>query len=227
MIDKILKIKNISGVLLILLGVLILIDNFTSLPFELGNFMGSGIMLAIGIFLQRLYENSKNIYLTIPILLFYALAISIALSGFSFIPEDVVGIFVLGSLGLAFFRIAYSDLVNRYYFIIPGGVMTSISIVIFANLIFPEEITPVVMFIGFTITFWSLYFLSTVNPKINANWAKYPTLVFAALSVIIFLTSISEVIFHLIVALGLIGGGIYLVRKHLVSQQSVKDDDTF
>lgn len=227
MIDKILKIKNISGILLILLGLLILIDNFTDLPFELGNVFGSGIMLGIGIFLQRLYESSKNVYLTIPILLFYGLAISLALSGFSFVPDEIVGIFVLGSLGLAFFRIAYTDLVKRWYFIIPGGVMTSISMIVVAEMILPGECVPVLLFLGFAITFWSLYFLSTINPKIKTDWAKYPTLVFAALSVFIFLTSISEVIFHLIVALGLIGGGIYLVRKHLVSQKSIKDDETF
>lgn len=225
MIEKILRIKNISGILLILLGILILIDNFTSLQFEFGNIFVSGIMLAAGIFFQRIYENSKNVYLTIPTLFFYALAISISLSEFPNIPDEIVGIFALASLGLAFFKIAFSDLVKRWYLIIPGGIMASISLVIVADQFLDEKFTPILMFLGFSITFWSLYFLSKVNPKIKTNWAKYSASVFAGLSILIFLTSTSKVIFHLIVALGLIGGGIYLVRKHLVSQQSVKDDD--
>ncbi|MCC7429495.1 hypothetical protein IT568_01510 [bacterium] len=220
--------KNITGILFVCLGILLLIDNFfDNSPFEFGKVFAGALFVYLSVYFYQLYLKKQNHYILIPSYTFGGLGAGFLLTEFLFfIPETVIPIGIMFGIGTAFLQIAYSNLTKRWSMLIPGGTMFSIGLMIFVSESdCCETLAPSIFMFGLASTFGFVYFLSTINDKIKTDWAKYPAIVLFLIVAMILLTSISKLIFQIILALALISSGIYLIQKHFISQKN--DEESF
>jgi HRDC domain len=125
------------------------------------------------------------------------------------INDGVAAFFTLGALALGFL-VAHRR-TGLHGFAVPGGIFAGI-----ATGALLEGITPFdgIFLLGFAGGFWLIQHL---EPKRHA-WAIYPAWVFAAIAALAFVTENAW-----LVALGLVIGGFYLLRRQ---ERRVSSDET-
>lgn len=205
--------RYLWGGMFILIGLIFLLDyfgfvGFTSLLWTLIFGLG-GIIL-----FSSYFSNHENWWAIIP----GGTLISIALLiGLEYIfPEslgDFGGSIVLWGIGLSFALVYLVDHEN-WWAIIPAGVLISIGIVVGFSTILAGELTAAFFFIGLGSTFAILALIPT--PEGKMRWAWIPALVLLGLGLALLI--ISEDIFRIIGALGLIALGGFLIYRTLRSR---------
>ncbi len=123
--------------------------------------------------------------------------------------EPFGGAVFLGSIGLAFWLVYLSGRIERWWALIPAGVLTTLAVVTFAPNLIGGEATGSVFFFGLALTFLLVALLA------GMRWAYYPA---AALGVIGLLTLLAlGGIANYIWAGVLIAAGIYLLTRYFRS----------
>ena len=181
------------GVLLIVGGILFMLQEFDLLAGE-DIFWGLTFAAVGSMFLWGYFENRGNWGLLIPGFVLWGIAGEILVD---LLPKNVAetldGVFILGSIGLAFWAIY---LVNRsnWWAIIPGGVMLTLAAVAALDnspSVKSDLDTGGVFLLGLGVTFALLGILP--GRRREMTWSLIPAAVLGAIGLILLATSSSVV----------------------------------
>lgn len=202
----------IGAGVLFLLQTLGVIGNLNDLVWA-ALFAGAG-----GVFLVSYATNREtNWWAAIPGLALAAIGVVIFMSVLGL--DDFGGVLILAAIALSFWLVYLSD-TSRWWAIIPGGVMLSVTGLVFYEDVLNgrnDELGAGLMLVGMGATFVALYFLPTGGEK-RMSWALIPGGVLAIIGFILAVSSAE--LFGMFWALALIGGGIYLLTKRGQAQLS-------
>lgn len=204
------RIRLAGGVLLVLVGVLVLLQNLDILRGGL-SLLWALCFLAAGVIFTYLYfKNRRQWWPIIPGFTFLGLGVLILLSwtwpGFG----DTIGTtFFLGMMGASFFVI-YADHREHWWPIIPGGVLITVALSsLMEDLVRPWFDSGSLVLIGLGLTFLLVYLLSPATKRMT--WTLWPAGILAAIGLIIGITTSPAMAYAGPLALVLIGG--YLVYR--------------
>ena len=208
-------IHTIGALLLIVVGILILLQNFGILGVVVA--LVWALIFAAGgaIFLYLfLIERARYWWAVIPGFGLLSLAALIALDVFfPRISDALGGAIFLGGVGLAFWVI-YFQKREHWWAIIPGGALFTLAVLTALSSIFKGAETGGVLFLGLGLTFGLLYFLPT--PRGRMKWALIPAAVLLAMGLLI--TAAATGILDFLFAAALIVVGLYLLFRMFVSR---------
>jgi hypothetical protein len=204
----------IGAILLIIVGILLLLQNFGIL----GGIVALiwALIFAAGglIFLYMFLTNRTQWWAIIPGFALLGLAALIALD--EFLPQvgDILGgAIFLGAMGLAFWVI-YFQRREQWWAIIPGGVMFTLALIAGLDAAFEGLETGGVLFLGLGLTFGLLSFVPT--PHGRMKWALIPAAVLLVMGVLITAVATGGLAFLGGAALILVG--LYVLLRMFVSR---------
>jgi hypothetical protein len=210
-------VSAIGGILLIVVGALLLLQNFGVLGIVVA--LVWALLFAAGglVFLYMFLTNRANWWAIIPGFALLGLAALIFLD--EFFPgfgDALGGAIFLGGLGLAFWAI-YFQKRQRWWAVIPGGVMLTLALIAGLSSVFEGAGLGGLFFLGLGLTFALLYFLPT--PLGRMKWA----LILAAVLVVmgLLVTAATTGILEYLWAIALIVGGLYLLFRIFVNLRRV------
>lgn len=125
---------------------------------------------------------------------------------------DIGGALFLGSLGLGFFIIYLRTALREWWAIIPGGVLLTLTSVIFVDSIsiLNGSLTSSIFMLGLGVTFALVYIAPT--PAGRNRWAAIPAGILGAIGLVDLLSNTHLI--SVVIALGLIAVGIYLLLQN-------------
>jgi hypothetical protein len=180
---KKLDVRMLGGILAIIVGILLLLQNFGILGVVVA-LIWALIFAAAGlVFLYVFVTDRVNWWAVIPGLALLGIATLIALDEFwPQVGDAVGGTLFLGALGLAFWIIYF---INRehWWAVIPGGVLFTLALVTVASYVLGGDWAGGVFFLGLGATFGLLYFVPT--PHGRMKWALIPAAVLLVMGVLI------------------------------------------
>ena len=197
----------IGGVLLVLAGVIILLNNFNVISLSWEWIIGP--MFAVGglVFLLVFILNTNEWWALIPGFVLVGLGLIIFMGqNFQTASEQWGGAIFLGMIGLAFAAI-YLTHPENWWAVIPGGVLLTL-----AGTTLIEENTALsggIFFLGLALTFGLLYILPKPSGKLT--WALYPAAILLVVGVLAFLGA-TDLSGYILPAILLVIGGIVLFR---------------
>jgi len=212
---KLLSSRIFWGILLVLGGIALLLENLNILPIS---GLIWGIILGVGglVFLSVYFENRSVWWPLIPgITLLSICAAALIENLFPSFSEYVGGVIVLGGIGLSFFMV-YLVSRENWWAIIPAGVLVTLGIISVVEAGNLNIDTGGYFFIGIGLTFLLLAILPT--PHGQMKWAVIPALVLLVMGVLITATA-QNILIYVWPLLVIFGGG-YLIFKALVSSRS-------
>jgi hypothetical protein len=176
-------VRMVGGILAIIVGILLLLQNFGILGVVVA-LIWALIFAAAGlVFLYVFVTDRVNWWAVIPGLALLGIAALIALDEFwPQVGDAVGGTLFLGALGLAFWIIYF---INRehWWAVIPGGVMFTLALVTIVSYVLGGGWAGGAFFVGLGLTFGLLYFLPT--PRGRMKWALIPAAVLVVMGVLI------------------------------------------
>jgi hypothetical protein len=176
-------VRMVGGILAIIVGILLLLQNFGILGVVVA-LIWALIFAAAGlVFLYVFVTDRANWWAVIPGLALLGIAALIALDEFwPQVGDAVGGTLFLGALGLAFWIIYF---INRehWWAVIPGGVLFTLALVTVASYVLGGDWAGGVFFLGLGATFGLLYFIPT--PHGRMKWALIPAAVLVVMGVLI------------------------------------------
>jgi len=189
------------GLVLVVLGGLFVLQNMGILT-DVGDiFWGFAFLAAGAIFLVSYFTGSW--WAAIPGATLAGLGVLILLPNSM---EEFGGAVFLGGVALAFWLVYLPSRKERWWALIPAGVLTTLAFVTFAPQLVGETATGGVFFLGLALTFLLVALLA------NMRWAWYPA---AALGLIGFLVIISAAsAANYIWAAVFIVAGAYLIYRY-------------
>jgi hypothetical protein len=181
---KRLDVRAIGGILLIIVGILLLLQNLG--VFEVIVALVWSLLFAAGglIFLYMfLTERTRNWWAVIPGFALVGLAALILLDElFPRVGEALGGAIFLGGIGLAFWVIYFIKR-EHWWAVIPGGVMFTLALVTIVSYVLGGGWAGGAFFVGLGLTFGLLYFLPT--PQGRMKWALILAAVLVVMGVLV------------------------------------------
>lgn len=197
------------GAVLILAGGLLLLQSLGVLP-------GAGLLWpvlfgAAGVaFLYVFFRNRDGWWAAIPGFGLLGLTAAAAWDGLGPGPDEWGGVMFLGGIGLGFVA-AYLAGRERWWALIPGGVLLTLALVAGLSTGLGEAAAGGVLFLGFAVTFGLLAVLPT--PDGPMRWPLVPAAVLLLLGVLV--TVEATTVLNFVWPVALIFGGLYLVFRAL------------
>ena len=208
-------VRIVGGILLVVAGVLALLQTLGILVGALAIFwaflFGAGGL----VFLYLYLANRDHWWPLIPGLALLSLAAIIALDRFApQVGEAWGGVLVLGSIGLAFWAIYFTNR-EHWWAVIPGGVLLTLALVAGVSSFVGEVETGGIFFLGLGLTFGLLSFLPT--PQGRMKWTLIPAAVLLAMGLLT--TAVAAEMLQYIGPAALILVGLYLALRVFFPRQ--------
>jgi hypothetical protein len=194
----------IGGLMLILLGSLFVLQQMGILRDVGETFMGAVFLIGGALFLAAYFTGSW--WAVIPGCTLAAIGLLILLPDQL---EEYGGAVFLGGLGLAFWLAYLPARRERWWALIPAGVLTTLAFVSFAPMFVSGEETGGIFFLGLALTFVLVALLA------NMRWAWYPAIPLAALGFLLVLFGGGPT--NYIWAIVFLAAGGYLVYRYFKS----------
>lgn len=193
---------------MMILGLLLLLEEYRILPFRAGEFFWGAVLLTgSALFFGMLQRDLKtNWWALIPALTLLGMALG------AFLPaplEDWGGVAFLGLLALAFWGIYLLDRM-RWWAIIPGGVLLTLAAISTVEAVWTDRQSGSLLFLGMSGTFLLTALLPN-NETANTRWAYYPALALAGVGLFIGMSEANGLGVYLwpaaliVIGLGLVG----------------------
>jgi hypothetical protein len=210
--------RVILGAVLVIFGAMALMQNFTNISFE-GSLWGVFVALLFGAvgagFLVTFVQNrTVNWWAIIPGMTLVGLALLVLLGMLNVKPDKILPVVFMGSIGASFLIVYFNDH-KKWWALIPGGVVSSIAVLIpFAD----SSSWPAVIFFGGIAATFGLVALTASPTEKPRTWAWWPAGVLAVLAVIA--ASTSSPLEGIIWPVMLIGAGLVMVAYTLVKKKA-------
>ncbi|MBD3288639.1 hypothetical protein GF337_07555 [candidate division KSB1 bacterium] len=198
----------IIGVLIIIVGLFSLLINIDVLDIKIDSAMVTVFIFIAGFLFfmgMYLYQNRKEFWPLIPAFALLGIAILILFNEIGLSHKIGAG-FLMIFIGLGFIM-TYLFHRENWWALIPGGIMASISMVIF----FQGILGVGLMFVGMGGVFFALYPVLKKEGE-NSWWTVIPGSILSLLG-ILFLLFDKDYVGKFILPLLLVAGGLYLIFK--------------
>ncbi|MHB8992506.1 MAG: hypothetical protein ACYC66_12865 [Chloroflexota bacterium] len=208
--------RTLFGILLVLSGLLLLLQNLGILSVAWGVFWAvifiAGGLAFLGVFMER----PANWWGLIPGFTLLALGVLIVLDiTVPWVARSWGGSLFLGGIGLSFWLIFLVSPRN-WWAIIPGGVLVTLAVVAGLSPVVPGPTSGGLFFLGLGLTFALVYLLG--QPRDRMSWALIPAAILLLLGA---LTAASAVMaFAYVWPTLIILAGVYLIYRALRSHRS-------
>ena len=196
------------GILLVVLGILFLLQNFELVNLDLIGQLGWGLLFGVAglVFLWVFVSNiHQNWWAVIPSFTLLGLALLIA---FADRVGPAAGGLFLGAIGLSFLVIY---LVHRdfWWAIIPAGALLTLAVVAALAERVDGMISGGILFIGIGLTFGLVYLAPEPGPR--KTWALIPGGILVVMG-LLFMISLGGIINYIWPIVLILGGGFLVVR---------------
>jgi hypothetical protein len=179
--------RAIGGILLIVVGILLLLQNLGILEAVVALIWAVIFAAGGAVFLYMFLTNRHNWWAIIPGFALLGLAALIAFDQLWPQVGDILGgTIFLGGIGLAFWVIYFLNR-EHWWAIIPGGVMFTLALIAGLSAVFEGVELGGLFFLGLGLTFGLLYLLPT--PLGRMKWALIPAAVLVVMGVLITATT--------------------------------------
>ena len=200
------------GIIVILFGVSLLLNNFGMLP-NADDFIGGMIFILLGvIFYQIMRNRTENWWAGIPAIFLTLFGLALVFKNFYFFPDDILGVIFMWCASAAFGYVFYKN--NRHWWaIIPAGACITLGTVILVetmNLASDSDLGGVILFLGMGLTFLYLYFLDLEK---RLNWAIYPAIGCFLMTAIVYIESVDWLRFDLVLPALLVIIGVFIIFR--------------
>lgn len=208
--------RTLFGILLVLSGLLLLLQNLGILSVAWGVFWAvifiAGGLAFLGVFMER----PANWWALIPGFTLLALGVLMVLeTTVPWVARSWGGPLFLGGIGLSFWLV-FLVTPRNWWAIIPGGVLVTLAVVAGISPVAPGPASGGVFFLGLGLTFALVYLLTL--PRERMTWALIPAAILLLLGA---LTTASAVrAFAYVWPTLIILAGVYLIYRALRSQKS-------
>lgn len=201
------------GAVLIIGGIFLLLANMNVI--DVGSIFWGLILAMVGIFFVAVFFlDRRQWWAWIPGLTLVSVGLLIILEEtFPSTSFDLGGVIVPGGIGLSFLLI-YLTTREHWWAIIPGGVLLSISSMIFFQSVLPanlEDAAVGVFFLGLGLTFLVLTRINTDNGRMK--WPLIPGGILLAMGFLFIVLSSAEDLLPYVGALALIVVGVFLLWR--------------
>ncbi|MHB0870736.1 MAG: hypothetical protein ACYC5J_14985 [Chloroflexota bacterium] len=208
--------RTLFGILLVLSGLLLLLQNLGILSVAWGVFWAvifiAGGLAFLGVFMER----PANWWALIPGFTLLALGVLIVLdTTVPWVARSWGGSLFLGGIGLSFWLIFLVSPRN-WWAIIPGGVLVTLAVVAGLSPLVPGPASGGVFFLGLGLTFALVYLLGQTRDRMS--WALIPAAILLLLGALT--TASAVMVFAYVWPTLIILAGVYLVYRALRSQSS-------
>lgn len=198
----------ILGLFLVVGGAIVLLQNMNVLPTS-DLFWGFAFLFAGLVFLYVYLANRAHWWALIPGFTLLGIGGTIVLTALAPAVADIAGgALVLGGISLGFWAIYLTD-IERWWAVIPGGVMLTLAIVTLTDVAGVAFDGGGVFFLGLGATFLLLWLLPTRERKMT--WALIPAVVLLVMGLLLSAASAS-LINYAIPGLFILIGIFFLLR---------------
>lgn len=169
-------IRKVVGFLVIVLGCLILLNNFDFLDLNSTFFISLLMILVGGLCFYFYLKKEHSIWLLIISFVTFFWGFGILVYELGFLSFYLKNHFILLGIGLSFIAVYFHN-TKQWWAIIPGGCILVVFIVNMLDEIFylQRGIPAFLLFFGIGLIFLYLYLISDENNRLN--WAFYPAIV--------------------------------------------------
>ena len=174
----------IIGLVIILIGVLLLLQNLLILNLEEQLFWGIAFIILGAIFLRVYNRTSPQRSLLILGIIFLLVGVFVSLDAIFFFPTQLFTTAFLWFIGAIFISL-YVNKNDRWWAIMPGGILIILGVIVALSAfhLLEGNILWVIFLAGTSLIFWFLYL--TKDEQNRLNWALYPALLLALFSIFI------------------------------------------
>jgi hypothetical protein len=202
------NVELILGLFLVLGGAIVLLQNLNVIPTS-GVFWGFAFLFAGLVFLYVYLANRLHWWALIPGFTLLGIGGTIVLSEFAPAVGSIAGgALVLGGISLGFWVIYLTD-VDRWWAVIPGGVMLTLAIVTLTDVASPGFDGGAVFFLGLGATFALLWLLPARERKMT--WALIPAVVLLAMGLLLSAAATS-LVNYVVPGIFILLGAFFLLR---------------
>jgi len=178
------RIRDSVGVLLIIGGGLLILQNLNVFSGKVENIIWAIILSAMGgFFLSRYFSKRENWGWLIPGITILGIGISNLVELIPGAGEKFSDLLILSSIGLSFFLIYLNDRLH-WWALVPGGLLISLGVGSFVD---AYEIgwidSESILFLGLGVTFLILYILPTTYGRLK--WALIPAVILLVLGSVV------------------------------------------
>lgn len=206
--------RLLTGLLLILGGLLFLLVNFDIIPSDLP-LIWIGLFGLGGLgFLVYLLLNPSHWWPVIPGFTLLGLATLIGLSEYTNIGDTWGATIFLAAIGLSFWAIYVFTGGKEWWAIIPGGALLTVASIPTAELYLRDDAVAGLFFLGMGLTFGLIYLLPSGEGR--QKWALIPGGIMLVMGAL--LMAAAAELFNYLWPLALVLGGIYLIIRALRQQ---------
>lgn len=200
--------RMLGGTLLVGGGVLLLLQNLGYLG---GDELVWAALFALGglAFLGLYLADRQRWWALIPGGGLLGLAAPLAFSVAGDRWAELAGSVFLAMLGAAFAAVYLQNRLDRWWALIPAGVLLTLATVASLEMINAEEEGGWVFFLGLALTFFGVALLPHGDKR--RDWALYPAIACLGLGAVVVATTTSA--FTIVAAVALIGTGIFLLYR--------------
>lgn len=206
--------KAYFGVILVIIGILYLLKN-AGIIHQTDGIIRLTLFAVIGLFcFSILFKNKDYWWTAIPGSIFLSLAVQTWLNDFG--PgwsSRYDGSIFLGGIGLGFWLVYFLDN-EKWWAIIPGGVLATLAIVDASPRLWPGIQTGGIFLFGLGVTFILIYLLTGTREK----WSIIPGGIILVISSL--LLTANTHYFSKIWPVYIIGIGVFLLFKNLLPNKS-------
>lgn len=175
-----LRIRNTIGILLIIGGGLIILQNLEIFSGDVENIIWAVVFGALGaFFISRYLSRRENWGWLIPGVSLVGISLSHLVALIPSIGDMYSEFIILGSIGLSLVLIYLNDRIH-WWALVPGGLLISLGIGSIVERFDPAWVdSGSILFLGLGVTFLILFLLPT--PYGRLKWALVPALILLAL----------------------------------------------
>ncbi|MDY7041444.1 MAG: hypothetical protein SVX38_11325 [Chloroflexota bacterium] len=204
--------RIVVGVLLVLGGTLLLLENFGFLRAWRSWFWA--IVFGVGgvLFLAVYTGNRKQWWALIPGASLIGVGLLIFLDALHWVPDELGAGVMLLCVSLAFLGIFLSDR-RQWWAVIPAGVLVVVALIPIAEQALPGQVVGGLFFIGLGLVFTVLYLFSFGNPDLR--WARWPALPLFIIGLVVMLAERVLTWWPLLLILL----GLYLLLRTMTGRQ--------
>ena len=204
---------------LILFGFFNLLSNMDVIYFE-AEYVVSLVFLGIGAFLFMRFRQDQQMIVLIFAAISTFIGLAILLSTNRLIDDNWTGVLFLWGTSLLF-SYGYLRNTKNWGFVIPAGVLFTIGLMVLVEMLprHYDDLLGGLFFLGIGLTFGFLYVIRSETNKLD--WAKFPAIILILFSGFLFLVTSDSHLANLILPLGLISLGSYLIYNSM-QNKSVK-----
>ncbi len=209
--------KFVLGLIVILVGLLILVNNLHLLELESSFFWGLAFAI-LGLIFLNVYrqQRHKKGPLVVGLILIF-LALIMVLDSFAIVTGDLIGSLFFWGVGSFFISIFIKNN-GHWWAVIPGGIFLVLGFIVLIDAfnILDEEVFGFIFIFGLSLIFWFLYLIKDEKNKLT--WAGIVAMLLTVLSFFVLKNEMDTDLANILFPISIIISGVFVIFRGIKPQ---------